>query len=132
MPEIVFAMELRGTAGPVEGRENTFGAQTTGIGPGGEAVTFESEVVIIEDGFRETGTIDIAGRGTLTFDTIGVGHAGPSPVLGWNQGTVMWKITGGDSEFSDATGLITSNFKSSDQGEVVDNQYVRVFTAQGT
>ena len=130
MPELVFAMELRGTASPVEGKEDTFRAQTSGIGPGGEPVTFDSEVVITEDGFEESGSIDYAGRGTLRFETIGVGHAGPSPVLGWNHGTIMWKITGGDGEFSKATGLITSNFTSSDQGEVVDNQYVRVFTTQ--
>lgn len=68
----------------------------------------------------------------MAFDNVGVGHAGPSPVLGLNRGTTMWKTEGGDDEFGEATGLIKSNFKLLNQGEVVDNQYVKVFTAQGT
>ena len=37
-------------------------------------------------------------------------------------------ITEGDGEFSGATGLITSNFTFSAEGDVVDNQYVRIYT----
>jgi hypothetical protein len=51
MAELVFAMELKGNAVPVEGREGTFRAQTTGRGPDGEKVAFESEVVL-ERGFQ--------------------------------------------------------------------------------
>ena len=128
MTEIVFAMELRGKAAPVEGRENTFHAETSGTGPGGESVAFESEVVMIGDGFDEYGTINYAGRGSLKFNTVGVGHLAPSPVSGLNHGTIMWSITEGDGEFSGASGLITSNFTFSEQGDIVDNHYVRLFT----
>lgn len=128
MAEIVFSMELKGKGVPVEGKENTFHAETSGVGPGGESVTFESEVVMTGDGFEEAGTINYAGRGSLKFNTIGVGHLAPSPISGVNHGTIMWNITGGDGEFSGATGLITSNFTFSEQGDVVDNQYVRLFT----
>ena len=128
MAEIVFAMELRGSAAPVEGRENTFHAETSGTTPLGEAVSFQSEVVLSGDVFDEVGSINYAGRGSLKFNTIGAGHIGPSPTSGLNHGTVMWRVTEGDGEFSGATGLITSNFTFSEQGDLVDNHYVRLFT----
>ncbi len=128
MAELVFATETRGKGVPVDGRENTFHVECSGTGPGGESVTFESEVVLTSDGFDEVGTINYAGRGSLKFKTVGVGHMAPSPVSGINHGTVMWSITEGDGDFSGATGLITSNFTFSEQGDVVDNQYVRLYT----
>ena len=45
MKDLVFAMELEGEAAPVEGRDGTMAAHTTGIGPNGESVVFKSEVV---------------------------------------------------------------------------------------
>ena len=93
-----------------------------------EAVTFVSEVVLADDGFDEVGTISYAGRGSLKFTTIGKGHMGPSAVSGINHGAVLWNIAEGDGEFSGATGLITSNFTFSAEGDVVDNQYVRIYT----
>ena len=128
MAEIVFAMELRGSGAPVEGRENTFHAETSGTGSQGEAVSFESEVVLSGDGFDEVGSISYAGRGSLKFNTVGVGHMAPSPVSGLNHGTIMWSVIEGDGEFSGASGLITSNFTFSEQGDIVDNHYVRLFT----
>ena len=128
MPEIVFAMELRGKGVPVEGLENTFHAETSGTCPGGESVTFESEEVLTGDGFNESGTIKYGGRGSLKFNMVGVGHMTPSPVSGVNHGTIMWQVTEGDGEFSEASGLITSNFTFSEQGDVVDNHYVRLST----
>ena len=128
MAEIVFATETTGKGVPVEGRDGTYHVDSSGTGPKGERVTFESEVVMSDDGFDEVGTIDYAGRGSLKFETIGVGHMAPSLVSGLNHGTVMWRITEGDGEFSGATGLITSNFTFSDQGDLVDNEYVRIFT----
>ncbi|MCH7662209.1 MAG: hypothetical protein IH933_17115, partial [Euryarchaeota archaeon] len=125
---IVFATETTGKGVPVEGRDGTYDVESSGTGPKGERVTFESEVVMSDDGFDEVGTIDYAGRGSLKFETIGVGHMAPSLVSGLNHGTVMWRITEGDGEFSGATGLITSNFTFSDQGDLVDNEYVRIFT----
>ncbi|MCH7841312.1 MAG: hypothetical protein IID01_00945 [Chloroflexi bacterium] len=128
MAEFVFATETRGKGVPVEGRENTFHVECSGTGPQGESITFESEVVLTGDGFDEVGTINYAGRGGLKFTTVGVGHMGPSAVSGLNHGAVIWRITEGDGEFSGATGLITSNFTFSEQGDVVDNEYVRIYT----
>ncbi|MDP6823279.1 MAG: hypothetical protein QF554_08305 [Dehalococcoidia bacterium] len=128
MAEIVYAVEMRGSGAPVEGREGVLRGAATGVGPNGEAIIFETEVVMSDDGFTESGSITLNGRGSVNFDTIGMGQMGPSPVEGLMYGTVMWKITGGDGEFAGATGHITSNFTFSEAGELVDNQYVRIFT----
>ncbi len=127
MGEIVFSVELRGAGGRVDGQENTLRVQAYGSDPQGTEVTFESEVVLSEDGFDEHGTISYAGRGSLTFDTIGMGHIEASQVQGLNHGSVIWRVTGGEGEFAGATGLITSNFTFGKQGEVADNQWVRLF-----
>ena len=127
MRDVVFAMELRGRAAPVEGRANTLGARTAGRGPHGETVTFESQVVLSGDTFNERGSIDYSGHGKLTFETVGTGHVGPSPVAGLQWGAVIWRVTTGDGAFVGATGYITSNFTVSADGEVVDNHYVRMF-----
>ncbi|MDA1256811.1 MAG: hypothetical protein O3C10_03075 [Chloroflexi bacterium] len=129
MAEIVYAAEMRGAGAPIEGREGVIGAATSGVGPGGVDIAFKSEVVMSEDGFTETGTITHAGRGSVNFDTVGIGKMGPSPVDGVMHGTIMWNVTGGDGEFAGATGLITSNFTFSEQGDVIDNQYARIYTA---
>lgn len=127
MRDVVFAMELRGRAAPVEGSDHTLRARTAGRGPQGETVAFESQVVLSGETFNETGSIDYSGRGTLTFETVGAGHLGPSPVTGLQWGAVIWRIKEGEGEFRGATGYITSNFTVSAEGDVVDNHYVRMF-----
>jgi len=113
----------------VEGKEGVLQASATRVGPNGAAIIFESEVVLSDDGFTETGTITIEGRGSFTFDTIGMGQMAPSPVEGTMHGTIMWNITGGDGEFAGATGRVASNFMFSEAGELTDNQSVRIFTS---
>jgi hypothetical protein len=39
----------------------------------------------------------------------------------------MWVVTGGDGWFAGARGLITSNFVASGGGEVIDNQFARIY-----
>ena len=128
MAELVFAMELRGNAAPVEGSEGTFRAQTTGRGPKGEAVKFESRVVLGNEGFDETGSIDYGGSGKVRFRTVGVGYIEPSLVPELQCGAVIWRITEGEGNLRGASGYITSNFTFSAEGVVVDNQYVRIYT----
>ena len=55
MRDLVFAMELRGRATPVEGQEATLRIQTSGRGPTGETVTFASEVRLQGNTFKEQG-----------------------------------------------------------------------------
>jgi hypothetical protein len=126
MRDLVFAMELRGRAAPVEGGGAILRARTAGRGPAGETVHFESEVVLQGENFNETGSIEYVGRGKVQFATVGVGHIGPSPLPGTQWGAVIWRITAGEGEFRGATGYITSNFTVSADGEVVDNHYVRM------
>ena len=64
---------------------------------------------------------------SVSFSTVGTGTVGPSPVEGWVHGAVMWIVTGGDGQFTGARGLITSNFVASAQGQVVDNQFARLY-----
>jgi hypothetical protein len=80
MRDIVFAMELRGQAAPVQGEEHMLRARTGGRGPHGETVVFESRVVLRGETFTETGTIDYSGYGKLSFETVGDGHLEPSPI----------------------------------------------------
>ncbi len=129
MTEIIYATEMTGSGAPVEGQEGVIRAATSGVGPNGEGIIFESEVVMSDDGFTETGSITLEGRGSVTFDTIGIGTMDPSPDEGVMHGVVMWNIIDGDGEFSGATGKITSNFTFSGEGVVTDNQYVRIYTA---
>ena len=129
MAEIVYAAEMKGSGAPVEGREGVMRAATSGVGPNGEGIIFESEVVMSDDGFTEMGSITLDGRGSVTFDTVGIGQMVPSPVDGVMHGVIMWNVTGGDGEFEGASGKITSNFIFSGEGEVVDNEYVRIYTA---
>ena len=127
MAELVFAVEMKGTLAPVEGKDGSFTFRASGTGPNGEQVTNESDVMMLEQGFKETGTLEYAGRGKVFFETVGVGDIGPSPVPDLSAGAVLWRITGGEGEFKGASGYITSNFTCTAAGEAVDNNYVRMF-----
>ncbi|MCH7621641.1 MAG: hypothetical protein IH870_07060 [Chloroflexi bacterium] len=127
MAELVFATEMKGNLAPVEGQEGTFTFRANGTGPNGEAVTTQSDVVMEPDGFKETGTIEYAGRGKVFFETVGLGTLSPSPVADLSCGAVVWRITGGEGEFQGASGHITSNFAVTAAGEAVDNNYSRIF-----
>lgn len=129
MKEIVFALEFKGSAGPLAGAADRLQARTSATGQtlhsllkpdgvqasvepaGGDSATFESEVEVGGAGmFVESGRIRYGAAGTITFKTVGRGVLGPSPVTGIQRGAVIWEITGGDGRFRGAHGLITSNF----------------------
>jgi len=146
MTELVFALEFKGTAGPVPGAQNRLQAETAATGQtlhsaikpdgivasiervGGDSATFQSEVEIVGDGvFLESGTITYGGAGKISFKTVGQGHLGPSPEAGVQRGAVIWEITSGEGRFRGAQGLITSNFTVGAAGEVVDDHFVRMY-----
>jgi hypothetical protein len=148
MKELVFALEFRGNAAPVPGSDKRLRAKTSaagqtlrsllkpdGIQPsiesaGGESATFESEVEIVGDGmFVESGSISYGAAGKVSFRTVGRGTLGASPVDGMQRGAVIWEVTGGEGRLAGAHGLITSNFTVNSQGEVVDDQFARLFLA---
>jgi len=146
MRELVFALEFRGTAGPSSSSGTTRHARTTApsqllrtvMKPGaidatvehvaGDVAVLDSIVERFPDGsFIESGTIAYGAFGTLSFETVGRGTVGPSPLDGWVHGAVMWKVTSGTGHLTGARGLITSNFVASVQGGVVDNQIARLY-----
>ncbi len=146
MREIVFALEFRGTAGPVPGSDSkrqarsTAPSQTLSTGLGragvrahiaageGESAVLESRVERFGDGsFVEDGTIAYGTAGTVTFETIGRGWVRPAPVPGWVVGGVVWTITAGDGAFAGARGVITSNFTVSTDGVVIDDHFTRLY-----
>ena len=146
MKELVFALEFTGTAEPVPGSSNRLRARTTapdqtlqtvfkpdGVQAavqrmGGDAATFESEVEMLADGaFLESGSITYGAAGKVTFKTIGRGVLGASPVADVQRGAVVWEITGGEGGLRGAAGIITSNFTVGSKGEVMDNQFARIY-----
>jgi len=146
MKELVFALEFKGSAAPAPGSENRLRATTSASGQtlrsvlkpdgvqaviepsGGDTASFESEVEIVGEGaFLESGSITYGRAGKVTFKTVGRGVLGPSPLPGIQRGAVVWEITGGDGRFQNAQGLITSNFTVGAQGEVTDDQFVRMY-----
>jgi len=146
MKELVFALEFKGTAGPVAGSDTRLRAKTSATGQtlrsvikadgiqgslegaGGDTATFESEVEIVGEGmFVESGTIRYGTLGAITFKTVGRGVLGPAPLAGLQRGAVIWEVTGGDGKLRGVQGLITSNFTVGAQGEVTDDHFVRLF-----
>ena len=71
--------------------------------------------------------VHIGAAGKVSFRTVGRGTLGVSPVEGMQRGAVVWEVTGGDGRLAGAHGLITSNFTVNAQGEVVDDQFARLF-----
>ena len=146
MRELVFALEFRGKAMAVpdtDGRRQTrttassvtLSTRLTADGVyahveagAGETAVLEARVQRFGDGtFVEEGTIHYGTAGAVTFETIGRGWVGAGPVAGSSAGGVLWKITSGDGRFANASGLITSNFTVSPDGDVVDDHFVRMY-----
>jgi hypothetical protein len=90
----------------------------------GGAATFTSEVRMTgETSFDETGTITFGESHHLRFSTVGEGYIAPSPQDGLMHGVVSWRVEGGEGQFAGASGLITSNFTLSADGQVTDHHF---------
>ncbi|MCI0438334.1 MAG: hypothetical protein L0177_04295 [Chloroflexi bacterium] len=143
MGQIIYALQFKGTGGPVsESSPNLIKAATSSpssriassVGAkgleskieeirGGRA-QFESQVTLTgETSLDERGSVAFGEGNVLHFTTVGEGYIGPSPEEGVSQGAVIWRVEGGQGQFEGATGFITSNFTFSSKGEVVDNQF---------
>ena len=146
MKELVFAFEFKGNAGPVPGSDKRLQAKTSATSQtlrsilradgiqasvesaGAGSASFQSEVEIVGEGmFVESGTIQYGDAGKVSFRTVGRGTLGPSPIAEVQRGAVMWEVTGGDGRLAGAQGLITSNFTVGAKGEVVDDQFARLY-----
>jgi hypothetical protein len=141
MRQLTFALQFKGSAGPVAGSDTKLQAKTSasaqalraafqaaGADGGGHGADFESEVQIVGDGrFMEAGSITYGSAGKVSFETVGQGVLGPSPAANLQRGAVIWTVTRGEGGLTGATGLITSNFTVGAAGEVVDNQFAVLF-----
>jgi hypothetical protein len=148
MPQIIYVLQFKGSAGEVPGQQGVMRAVThaaaaqvtTSVGPDGVSgsiaaldgpgADFESEVRFTgETAFLESGTIWFGANHSLAFSTVRSGYLAPSPEAGVMAGSIIWKIDSGEGEFAGASGLITSNFTVDSAGNVVDNQFGVIFLA---
>jgi hypothetical protein len=147
MPQIVYSLQFRGqvalgSSSPKTLKETTTALScrlTTIVGPDGlrgalepvegDDALLESEVVPTgETSFRESGTITFGEGGhALRFSTVSDGYLAPSSDPSIKHGCAIWKIDGGEGQFANASGLITSNFTVGESGDVVDHQCGVIF-----
>jgi len=146
MRELVFALEFRGSAGPVPGAEGRRRARTSAtsqvlrtvfrsgdvratVESAGDGVAIlESEVQATGEGtFVESGTISYGDAGRVAFRTVGQGVTRPSAIAGLRHGAVIWEVTRGEGRLAGAQGFITSNFTVGPDGQVTDDHFVRLF-----
>jgi hypothetical protein len=83
-------------------------------------LTFQDERRFDEEGaivFALGHSLRIRGRGRLA----------PCADPELRQGSVVWRIAGGDGHFHRSSGLITSNFLLSASGDLTENQLAVVF-----
>ena len=95
-----------------------------------DSATFDTDVTTTgQTSFDEAGVMMLGSDSDrLLFSTVGEGFLAPSPEDGLFEGSVIWKIDGGEGKFAGASGLITSNFTlRMDTGEVWEHQVVSVF-----
>ncbi len=149
MKPVVFALQFRGVVSPVE--TGVLLARATAPGgslltvvdedgvhghfdsaAGGEAV-LESRLHVGEDGgLAMEGTIAFGHRHSVRFRSTEGGSIGPSPDIHLRHGCAISEIEGGQGQFAEARGRITSNLFLSDTGELTDNQLGLVFIVPGT
>ena len=147
MRQLLYAMQFKGSAAAKAGSTSVIKAATSApscsissrIGERGLAGTmqsipgrqasFESEVTLLGGtSFSEAGTIRFGNADhALRFTTIGEGYLGKSPDPSLQHGSVMWRVEGGEGQFANASGIITSNFTLSTTGEVIDNHFGVIF-----
>jgi hypothetical protein len=149
MRRLVYAMRFTGQVTPVGEAGGVLRAAMTALGcvltttigpdgvdgalkplPGAE-VTFESEIVLTGDSsFLESGVITFGHGHRLRFTTVGSGFLGASADPSLQQGSVMLRVEGGEGQFADASGLITSNFFVGEAGEMTDHHLGVLFVRE--
>jgi hypothetical protein len=148
MRQMIYSMCFTGRAAAADtGSPTVLKAVTTGssnrlitmIGSDGVSATanqieggkafFESKVSFTgATTFEESGSIRFGDENhRLHFSTVGAGYLANSADPKLKHGSIIWRIDGGEGQFAQSTGLITSNFTVSDAGEVVDHQFGLIF-----
>jgi hypothetical protein len=92
----------------------------------GDEALLEARMVVSDDSFEATGSINFGANHALRFRTRD-GRLQPTPDSHLRQGTASAEVEGGIGQFANASGRITSNFFISDTGELTDHQLGLVF-----
>ncbi|MFZ1879834.1 MAG: hypothetical protein WAU41_06675 [Gaiellaceae bacterium] len=94
---------------------------------GGEAAA-EAELLLGESSsFFEVGTIVFGSGNIVRYRSACAGRLTGCPDPNLRHGVVIHEVVGGDGQFADAEGFITSNFLVSDTGEVTNHQLGVIF-----
>ena len=98
------------------------------VQPGeGEEALLISRLVLTDDGFDQSGTIEFAPGHALAFHSVGSARLDRSPDPHLRHGAAVWEVEGGEGQFRGARGRITSNFFVSDTDELTDNHFGLIF-----
>lgn len=146
MPKILYAMHFIGQTSRMADQSEVLhtncvvstvvlasGLQTELRAAAGDLAFFESELRFTGAGeFQEGGEIVFGDgrRHVLRFSTLGLSHVelGPEPDV--MAGAASWKVDGGGGQFSQARGLIPSNFTINGAGERSGFQCGLIFASQ--
>ena len=141
MRQILYTMHFRGQASPAGGERHVLhtagsaasclvrsmvrrtGLITEVTAEGGEFAFFESDLRATGgDEFHEEGSISFGedSEHLLRFSTVGTGHMTSGLAPGVTAGSATWKVEGGEGQFAEARGFITTAFTLSDTGERSD------------
>lgn len=96
----------------------------------GELAFLESEVHLTSpELFQGDGSITVGddGEHVLRFSVVEHGHLDPQIEPGTVTGTSSWKVNGGEGQFSNARGFITSAFTITAAGEFTEYQLGLLF-----
>ena len=98
----------------------------------GDLAFIESELRLTgPEQFEEHGEITLGGdEHVLRFATVAPGHMVLGIQSGVMVGTASWKVEGGEGQFMEAQGFITSNFTIGDSGERSDFHCGLIFLAE--
>lgn len=99
----------------------------------GDFAYFESDLRPAgADAFEESGAISFgdANEHLLRFTTLGEGHMTAGIAPGLVAGAATWKVTGGQGQFADARGFITTSFTLSNTGERCDYHCGLIFLSE--
>jgi hypothetical protein len=104
------------------------GLQTTYDDVPGHEATFDATLSIRGDAtFDDVGTIEFSPGHRLHVRSLTPGRLVPCPDPNLRHGAVVRRIVGGQGQFADAEGFVTSSLLVSDTGEVTDHQLGLVF-----
>jgi hypothetical protein len=141
MRQILYTMHFRGKASPAGGQKQILhtagsaasclvrtmvrpsGLETEVTAENGDFAFFESDLQVTSgDEFQEEGSISFGEESEhlLRFSTIGRGHMTSGLAPGMTAGSATWKVEGGEGQFAQARGFITTAFTLSDTGERSD------------